>query len=306
MLPTLLSLTAWTLHVPLPPHSPLSFSLLTSPSSAAPLTASLSSDLPLSIAFARVGLNFLWVNYTLDNNVLTTEQRQFYEDNGYLLVKKLTSDEDIEHFRKEFVRICNKEGNPLGVLIMGDKICKPNLIRSEKTVNKVRDFWEDEELFRYRTLTEVLKYVECFTGPNIIAMQMMLMNKLPDSGTQSSREREMQKLCPASAWAEYVELLKHSSPPIKFFHGLLDCDEKSPRVHLVMEKGDTVFFHPLLIHGSGINETSGFRKSISCHFASSECYYIDIKNTTQKHLEKEVFLCLIFWWFVMQGKRINL
>uniref|UniRef100_A0A8C0BXM6 phytanoyl-CoA dioxygenase n=1 Tax=Buteo japonicus TaxID=224669 RepID=A0A8C0BXM6_9AVES len=244
--------------------------------------------------------------YTLDNNVLTTEQRQFYEDNGYLLVKKLTSDEDIEHFRKEFVRICNKEGNPLGVLIMGDKICKPNLIRSEKTVNKVRDFWEDEELFRYRTLTEVLKYVECFTGPNIIAMQMMLMNKLPDSGTQSSREREMQKLCPASAWAEYVELLKHSSPPIKFFHGLLDCDEKSPRVHLVMEKGDTVFFHPLLIHGSGINETSGFRKSISCHFASSECYYIDIKNTTQKHLEKEVFLCLIFWWFVMQGKRINL
>lgn len=27
-----------------------------------------------------------------------------------------------------------------------------------------------------------------------------------------------------------------------------------------MEKGDTVFFHPLLIHGSGINKTSGFRK----------------------------------------------
>uniref|UniRef100_A0A8C0BY45 phytanoyl-CoA dioxygenase n=1 Tax=Buteo japonicus TaxID=224669 RepID=A0A8C0BY45_9AVES len=250
--------------------------------------------------------------YTLDNNVLTTEQRQFYEDNGYLLVKKLTSDEDIEHFRKEFVRICNKEGNPLGVLIMGDKICKPNLIRSEKTVNKVRDFWEDEELFRYRTLTEVLKYVECFTGPNIIAMQMMLMNKLPDSGTQSSREREMQKLLVCLAAMD-----PRTIPPIKFFHGLLDCDEKSPRVHLVMEKGDTVFFHPLLIHGSGINETSGFRKSISCHFASSECYYIDIKNTTQKHLEKEViriwtyggfqvFLCLIFWWFVMQGKRINL
>ncbi|KAM9635114.1 phytanoyl-CoA dioxygenase, peroxisomal-like [Morphnus guianensis] len=188
---------------------------------------------------------------------------------------------------------------------MRDEICRPNLIWSEKTVNKVHDFWEDEELFRYRTLPEVLKYVECFAGPNIMAMQMMLINKLPDPGTQSSREREMQKLLVCLGYHfSRVETRAVSSPEvssfcmgrlpwfvesaIKFFHGLLDYDEKSPRVHLVMEKGDTVFFHPLLIHGSGINKTSGFRKSISCHFASSECYYIDVKNTIQKQLEKEV------------------
>ena len=58
-------------------------------------------------------------------------------------------------WRKEFMRICNKEVNLPGVLIMGDEIRKPNLIRSEKTVNKVHDFWEDEELFRYRTPPEV-------------------------------------------------------------------------------------------------------------------------------------------------------
>ncbi|XP_009952378.1 PREDICTED: phytanoyl-CoA dioxygenase, peroxisomal [Leptosomus discolor] len=29
-------------------------------------------------------------------------------------------------------------------------------------------------------------------------------------------------------------------------------------------------------------------QSISCHFASSECYYIDVKNTTQEHVEKEI------------------
>jgi hypothetical protein len=27
-----------------------------------------------------------------------------------------------------------------------------------------------------------------------------------------------------------------------------------------MESGDTVFFHPLLIHGSGMNRTEDFRK----------------------------------------------
>lgn len=35
----------------------------------------------------------------MDNNVLSLEQRQFYEENGFLVIKKLISDEDIERFR---------------------------------------------------------------------------------------------------------------------------------------------------------------------------------------------------------------
>ena len=42
--------------------------------------------------------------------------------------------------------------NPPGVLIMRDEIHRPNFVQSEKTVNKVHDFWENEELFRYCTL----------------------------------------------------------------------------------------------------------------------------------------------------------
>uniref|UniRef100_U3I8R4 phytanoyl-CoA dioxygenase n=1 Tax=Anas platyrhynchos platyrhynchos TaxID=8840 RepID=U3I8R4_ANAPP len=230
-------------------------------------------------------------HYTLDNNVLTPEQRQFYEDNGYLLVKKLVSDEDIERFRKEFIRICRKE-----------------------------DFQEDEELFRYCTLPEILKYVECFTGPNIMAMHTMLINKLPDSDQQTFLHPMHQDLhyfpfrpadrivcswtameradetngCLVVQPGTHKEPLKpHAYPQWegktnKLFHGIIDYDDKGPKVHLVMEKGDTVFFHPLLIHGSGINRTSGFRKSISCHFASSEGYYIDVKDTIQEDLEKEL------------------
>lgn len=44
------------------------------------------------------------------------------------------------------------------------------------------------------------------------------------------------------------------------YHGIRDYNTSYPRVHLEMEKGDTVFFHPLLIHGSGMNQTQGFRK----------------------------------------------
>ncbi|EDL78674.1 phytanoyl-CoA hydroxylase, isoform CRA_b [Rattus norvegicus] len=37
--------------------------------------------------------------YTLDNNVLSLEQRKFYEENGFLVIKNLVSDDDIQRFR---------------------------------------------------------------------------------------------------------------------------------------------------------------------------------------------------------------
>ncbi|XP_015727837.1 phytanoyl-CoA dioxygenase, peroxisomal [Coturnix japonica] len=291
--------------------------------------------------------------FTLDNNILTTEQRQFYEDNGYLLIRKLVSDEDIERFRKEFVRICKKEVRVPGAMIMKNEALRSQYGQTESVVNKVQDFQENEELFRYCTLPQILKYVECFTGPNIMAMHTMLINKLPDSDKQTFLHPMHQDLhyfpfrpadrivCSWTAMQRADEnngclvvlpgthtlpLRPHGYPEWegktnKLFHGILDYNEKSPKVHLVMEKGDTVFFHPLLIHGSGINKTSGFRKSISCHFASSDGHYIDVKNTTQADLEKEVqeiahkkydmpdLDLKDVWTFrarVVQGERINL
>ncbi|XP_048075480.2 phytanoyl-CoA dioxygenase, peroxisomal-like isoform X4 [Ursus arctos] len=259
--------------------------------------------------------------YTRDNNVLSLEQRQFYEENGYLVIKNLVSDADIKCFRNEFERICKGEVKPEQMMIMRDvTIEKSEYAPSERTVSKVQSFQEDEELFRYCTLPEVLKYVECFTGPNIMAMHTMLINKPPDSGKKTSRHPLHQDLHyfpfrPSNdivcAWTamEHVDrnngclcvlpgthkgyLKPHGYPKWEggvniMFHGIQDYDENSPRVHLVMEKGDTVFFHPLLIHGSGWNRTQGYRKVISCHFASADCHYIDVKGTSQEITEREV------------------
>jgi phytanoyl-CoA hydroxylase len=60
------------------------------------------------------------------------------------------------------------------------------------------------------------------------------------------------------------------------YHGIQKFDPNKDRIHLEMETGkienygvdiralfvlgDTVFFHPLLVHGSGMNRSSGFRK----------------------------------------------
>ncbi|EHB07529.1 Phytanoyl-CoA dioxygenase, peroxisomal, partial [Heterocephalus glaber] len=259
--------------------------------------------------------------YTLDNDVLTLEQRKFYEDNGFLVIKNLVSDADIQCFRHEFERICREEVKPPGMSLMRDvNMAKSEYTVSEKVISKIQDFQEDEELFRYCTLPQILKYVECFTGPNIMAIHTMLINKPPDTGKKTSRHPLHQDLhyfpirpsnCIVAAWTamEHIDrnngglvvlpgthkssLKPHDYPQWEggvniMFHGIQDYEWDSPRVHLIMEKGDTVFFHPLLIHGSGRNKTQGFRKAISCHYASASCHYIDVKGTSQEGIEKEM------------------
>ena len=64
------------------------------------------------------------------------------------------------------------------------------------------------------------------------------------------------------------------------FHGIQDYDKNNTRVYVTMEKGDTVFFHPLLIHGSGRNKTEGFRKVWINLTALSEDECVRNKNVT--------------------------
>uniref|UniRef100_A0A3Q3WFE8 Phytanoyl-CoA dioxygenase, peroxisomal n=1 Tax=Mola mola TaxID=94237 RepID=A0A3Q3WFE8_MOLML len=259
--------------------------------------------------------------YTLDTDLLTPEQRLSYEQNGYILIKNLVSEEDINRFRYTHTRLCRQEVKAPGLVTMRDlAILKSEFVPDQRAISKIQDFQEDPELFRYCTLPQILKYVECFTGPNIMAMHTMLINKPPDAGKKTSRHPMHQDLHyfpfrPADwivcAWTamETVNrqngclvvlpgthtgtLQEHDYPEWegganKMYHGVRGYDSQHPRVHLEMEKGDTVFFHPLLIHGSGMNQTQGFRKAISCHYASADCYYIDVNGTTQENIANEV------------------
>jgi phytanoyl-CoA hydroxylase len=259
--------------------------------------------------------------YTVDNSVLTSNQRQFYEDNGFLVVRRLVSLERLEEFRDRFQKICKNEVDAIGMTVMKDvAIVKKEYNTDERAITKLQDFQNDPVLNQYCSIPEILKYVECFTGPDIMAMHTMLINKPPDPGLKTSRHPLHQDLhyfpfrptdsivCSWTAMEKVHrqngclvvlpgthkgELLPHDYPKWeggvnKMYHGIMDFDPSAKRVHLEMEAGDTVFFHPLLIHGSGMNRTNGFRKAISCHYASSHCHYIDVKGTTQENLEREI------------------
>ncbi|XP_048740553.2 phytanoyl-CoA dioxygenase, peroxisomal-like [Ostrea edulis] len=261
--------------------------------------------------------------YTLDNPILSHEQRQFYEDNGYLVIRNLVSKEKLDVYRDQFEKICKKEVEAsLGMTVMKDvAIARSEFVPGQQAITKIQHFERDEVLFGYCALPEIVRYVQAFTGSGktVKAMHTMLINKPPDPGKKSSRHPLHQDLhyfpfrpadrivCSWTAMEKVNrengclvvlpgshkgELLQHEYPEWeggvnKLYHGIRDFDPNAPRVHLPMETGDTVFFHPLLIHGSGMNKTKGFRKSISCHYSSGDINFIDIKGTIQDSLEKE-------------------
>ena len=55
-----------------------------------------------------------------------------------------------------------------------------------------------------------------------------------------------------------------------------------------MDPGDTVFFHPLLIHGSGANLTERNRRSISVHYCNSTLVGFKRNIPEQRDIANEV------------------
>ncbi|XP_011441346.3 phytanoyl-CoA dioxygenase, peroxisomal [Magallana gigas] len=278
------------------------------------------SPSPASSGAVHSGLQSF--RYTLDNPVLSYEQRKFYEDNGYIVIRNLVPKEKLDVYRERFEQICRREVEIPGLTIMRDvAIARSEFVPGEQAVTKLQEFQNDDVLFGYCELPEIIKYVQTFTGKEVKAMHTMLINKPPDPGKKTSRHPLHQDLhyfpfrpadrvvCSWTAMQKVNrengclvvlpgthkgELLQHDYPEWeggvnKMYHGVRDFDPNAPRVHLPMDTGDTVFFHPLLIHGSGMNKTKGFRKSISCHYASADINYIDVKGSIQDGVEKEVF-----------------
>jgi hypothetical protein len=149
---------------------------------------------------------------------------------------------------------------------------------------QIQDFLFDDVLFKYCTYPAMVDVIESIIGPNITGAHSMLINKPPDSDPGASLHpmhqdlhyfpfRPAEKI--AASWTAmervdenngclYVvpgthkgQLYEHTYPDgykNKLYHGIHGLDHLK-KVHVVMEKGDTVFFHPVLLHGSGPNCT---------------------------------------------------
>ncbi|XP_015597354.1 phytanoyl-CoA dioxygenase, peroxisomal isoform X2 [Cephus cinctus] len=257
------------------------------------------------------------ITLTRDTGRLSINQKIFYEDNGYLVIPRLIALDILKECSQRFDDIASGK-HPRGeIIVMKD-------VSDRGVVNKIQDLNYDEVFQKYIECKELLDIVESFTGGNIMAMHSMLIAKPPDVGSGSSRHpphqdlyyfpfRPINKI--VAAWTAiepcdvlngclYVSPGSHKTNPLlphfypadtkagsanKFYYGIQDLPVSTmPWINAEMLPGDTIFLHPLLVHGSGVNTSTRTRKAISCHYAAAESSYIEVKGTVQEPVDVEV------------------
>lgn len=258
--------------------------------------------------------------FSLNSNlVLSDEQQDSFEENGYIIIKKLINEQLLDQLIQRFDDICNGKVPKNDMTIMKEKSLMKSDIPEVYKTYKVQDFVHDEVLSKYVMNDLVLDYVEAFVGPNIKVVNTMVINKPPDSGLLTSRHplhqdlfffpfrpenkiltiwTAMEDVTPENGClfvlpkTHKLELYPHDYPKWEnsanfAYYGINGFDFE-PRLYLPMHKGDTIMFHPKLIHGSGANMTKGFRKAITCHYASSDCYFIPVQGTIMENAERDM------------------
>ncbi|KAG5893747.1 hypothetical protein JTB14_001391 [Gonioctena quinquepunctata] len=251
--------------------------------------------------------------YTHKNSTFTEEQKLFYEENGYILMRNNVKPELLDKICQRFIDICEGKTQEYS-----SQIAKDPVLRKKGISGEAQDFLFDDVLWEYASDRDVVDVAEKIIGPNITVAHSMLINKPPDSDPSISKHplhqdlhyfpfRPADKIVASWTAMEGVHerngclylvpgshnkglLYEHVYPKGNnhaFYHGVQGMDHL-PKINIIMEKGDTLFFHPLLLHGSGPNFTKGYRKAISCHYADSNCDFIDVYNTTQDNIATEI------------------
>jgi phytanoyl-CoA hydroxylase len=239
--------------------------------------------------------------------IIKDAQRREYQEHGYLVIRGLFSAEELAEWHDRFLAIVNEEVPPApGMLVMRDVMVAKGAVtpgsRAEK-IAKVQDFHEDPILYGgYSKHPGLLDIVEQFTGPDVKTIHSMLINKPPGVDGRHPLHQDLLyfPFRPAdrivATWTALEPctrangclvvvpgshaggLRKHENPDWEWlnlgYFGAQGIGEGTEREHLEMDAGDTVFFHPLLLHGSGRNRTEGFRRAISTHYASATCRFL--------------------------------
>ncbi len=233
---------------------------------------------------------------------LTPEQQEAYWRDGYVVVKGLYTDRELTAWHARVRELARGETAPSEnmVLVRDIEVAKgsKHFDDSEQYVCKINFFEHDPVLMQYGRNAALLDAIEDLLGDDITFVNSMCITKPPEVdarhplhqdllyfgfrppdamlGTWTAldpvtRENGCLAVVPGS---HKGKLLEHEMPDWDFVNaGYLGAKgfDTSQRVHLPMDRGDTLLLHSLLIHGSGTNRTEGFRRIISAHFAQSGC-----------------------------------
>ncbi|MDJ0848681.1 MAG: phytanoyl-CoA dioxygenase family protein [Myxococcota bacterium] len=232
---------------------------------------------------------------------LAPELQDAYREQGYVVVRGLVQAPELARWRARLEDVVEGRVPPAdGMLVMRDVMVASGAVRPGsrlEAVAKIQDYENDPVLDEYPRHPGILDCVEPLVGRDVMTIHTMLVNKPPNVDGRHPLHQDLLyfPFRPAdrivASWTALEpvtrengclvvvpgthrgELLPHENPDWEHlnagYFGVAGIDgERQRRVHLEMEPGDTVFFHPVLLHGSGRNRTQGYRRAISAHFAS--------------------------------------
>ena len=235
--------------------------------------------------------------------MLSEEQRESYQSNGYLLLQRLIDTESLERYNHRFIEFVEGKADPASEMkLMQDVMIAKGAVVPETplhAINKLLNFEDDPDLYQYVRHPALFEtVVELLGSHELYSIVTNIFNKPPGVDGRHPLHQDLRyfRLRPpesiVATWTAILpstrrsgclavipgshkgRLLKHANPDWEYvnfaFYGI-EAPNLEDRVHIEMEPGDTLLFHPLLIHGSGRNRDTKFRRSISTHFARADC-----------------------------------
>lgn len=237
---------------------------------------------------------------------LSPEQLARYRTDGYLLVPGLFAGAELAVWLDRLDEIITGAvPRPAHMLVMRDIMVAKGRVqatRPQDAIAKLQDLQDDPVFSTYLGHHRLLDVVENFCGPNIKTVHNMLINKPPGVDGRHPLHQDLLyfpfrpedrivatwtaleavnrangclAVIPGShreGLREHGNIDDNRNINLAYF-GARDIDIER-RVHIEMAAGDVLFFHPLLLHGSGRNTSAGYRRAISAHYAACECRYV--------------------------------
>ena len=243
---------------------------------------------------------------------LSSAQLEAYERDGFILLEQLFDRGQLARWSRRFEDlVLGKVPAPEALVVMKDVMVVKGAVEPPTplhAINKILSFEDDPVLWEYPSAEPLLAAVRDLVAPELVTISSNVFNKPPGVdgrhplhqdlryfalrpadkivGTwtaidRTTRENGCLAVVPGS---HRTQLLEHGNPDwehVNFgFFAASDVDPEA-RVHVEMAPGDTLLFHPLLLHGSGQNRSTGFRRAISTHYAAADCERPDMPRKRQ-------------------------
>ncbi|WP_127531426.1 phytanoyl-CoA dioxygenase family protein [Paenibacillus kobensis] len=232
---------------------------------------------------------------------LTIEDKRFYEENGYLIVRKVFLQNDVDELNERFRQIW--------LDLVRDQKIKQDIDRPlDSLFSPLRDFHREDDLVKSFILDKrVIELLENLLGEAPLAIVSNYHLKPPGAeGMGNHQDNYNIGVSPDTTHAVWVSLDKADpqNGSMYFYKGTGSWEIKTPdsasgawgegehlivegqeTIELVTEPGDIIIFNGQIVHASHPNQSlDRYRRAIITHYArsSSEKTYLNFNQLLDK------------------------